>query len=166
MISVFTGSHLVKSGIKKNLRNVNLPLGLCLRWSSMNWQGQRAETQWRGETDRPVMPLSRSCESITRSSLRRTKWRAHRDAYLSNSNSARSCQHTPSSFSRTLRLMRNSNVWFLFHSFNFLSIFRLYLFEVKTQACKFSFNVIYFYITALRTDIYKYPLIQYSTIRK
>lgn len=87
-----------KFGIKKNERNINLPLGLYLRWSSINWQGQRAETQCRGGTDKPAMSLLRSCESITRSSLRRTKWCAHRDAYLSNSNSARSCQHIPSSF--------------------------------------------------------------------
>lgn len=142
----------MKSGIRNNLRNVNLPLGLCLRWSSMNWQGQRAETQWRGGTDRPVTPLSRSCESITRSSLRRTKWRAHRDAYLSNSNSARSCQHIPSSFSRTLRLTRNSNVWCFFHTPLFLSIF-------CQEIPKFvysKFNVIYFYhIITDRTVIYK-----------
>lgn len=146
MISVSIDSHLVKFGIRKNLRNVNLPFGLCLRWSSMNWQGQRAETQWRGGTDKPITPLSRSCESITRSSLRRTKWRAHRDAYLSNSNSARSCQHTPSSFSRT-------QVWCEIIMCGFSSTFsifcqeslKFYLFEVEAQACKFNFNVIYFY---------------------
>lgn len=108
IFDIYYGDYLkLKSGIKKNLDNVNLPLGLYFRWSSMNWQGQRAETQWRGGTERPVMLLLRSCESITKSSLRRTKWRAHREAYLSNSNSARSCQHILSSFSIQI------GIWFI-----------------------------------------------------
>lgn len=61
------------------------------------------------------MSLLRSCESITRSSLRRTKWCAHRDAYLSNSNSARSCQHRPSSFS-TWSYSNDNTVKSIFHA--------------------------------------------------
>lgn len=37
-----------KSGRQKISLNVNLPLGLYFRCSSMNWHGHRAEMQWRG----------------------------------------------------------------------------------------------------------------------
>lgn len=41
--------HLkLKLGSKKNRLTEHLPRGLYFRCSSMNWQGQRAEMQWRG----------------------------------------------------------------------------------------------------------------------